>query len=118
MNEIRATPSRYVMLFRPSMLDSDFGGNLPAHSRCLYSRWEGYLERPDSQAVAQALEDSGGDLIKVHTSGHIYGNDIADLIQQINAKQVIPIHTFEPERFQAIASNVRVLADGETMVLN
>lgn len=118
MNEIRANPSRYVMLFRPSMLDSDFGGNLPAHSRCLYSRWEGYLDRPDSQAVTQALENSGGDLIKVHTSGHIYAGDIADLIQQINAKQVIPIHTFEPERFQAIASNVRVLADGETMVLN
>ncbi len=116
MEEIRANPSRYVMLFRPSMLDSDFGGSLPESTRCLYSRWEGYLERPDSQAVTTALENFGGDLIKVHTSGHIYGNDIADLIQQINAKLVIPIHTFEPERFQTIASNVRVLEDGVPMV--
>jgi len=113
MNEIRSNPSRYVMLFRPSMLNSDFGGNLPERSRCLFSRWEGYLERPDSQAVTSALENVGGDLIKVHTSGHIFAGDIADLIQQINARAVIPIHTFEPERFQAIASTVRVLKDGE-----
>lgn len=117
MEEIRSNPSRYVMLFRPSMLDSDFGGSLPARSRCLYSRWEGYLERPDSQAVTQALENIGGDLIKVHTSGHIYGNDIADLIQMINAKQVIPIHTFEPERFQTIACNVRIQKDGESVAV-
>lgn len=117
MDEIRANPSRYVMLFRPSMLESDFGGSLPERSRCLYSRWEGYLERPDSQAVTHALENVGGDLIKVHTSGHIHTGDIADLIQQINAKQVTPIHTFEPERFRAIAGNVQVLKDGETFSL-
>lgn len=114
MNEIRSNPSRYVMLFRPSMLNSDFGGSLPERSRCLYSRWEGYLERPDSQAVTYALENANGDLIKVHTSGHIYAGDIADLVQQINAKLVIPIHTFEPDRFQTIASNVRILNDGES----
>ena len=118
MEEIRSNPSRYVMLFRPSMLDSDFGGNLPERSRCLYSRWEGYLERPDSQAVTATLENVCGDLIRVHTSGHIYAGDIADLIQQINAKLVIPIHTFEPEGFQMIASNVRVLKDGETFELD
>lgn len=116
MEEIRSNPSRYVMLFRPSMLDSDFGGSLPECTRCLYSRWEGYLDRPDSQLVTTALENAGGDLTKVHTSGHIHAGDIADLIQQINAKLVIPIHTFEPERFQTIASNVRVLEDGVPMV--
>lgn len=117
MDQIRSNPSRYVMLFRPSMLDSDFGGNLPERSRCLYSRWEGYLERPDSQAVTQALDNVGGDLIKVHTSGHIYAGDIANLIQQIDPKMVIPVHTFEPERFETIASNVQVQKDGETISL-
>jgi len=67
--------------------------------------------------VTQALENSGGDLIKVHTSGHIYAGDIADLIQQIDAKQVIPIHTFEPERFQTFGGNVQVLKDGERFSL-
>jgi len=63
MKEIRSNPSQYVMLFRPSMLGSDFGGILPERTRCLYSRWDGNLDRPDWQAVTQALEKVDGDLI-------------------------------------------------------
>src|SRR5579872_3148979 len=36
IEEIRADPSKYVMLFRPSMMASDFGGTLPNRARCLY----------------------------------------------------------------------------------
>ena len=114
MEEIRSNPSRYVMLFRPSMLDSDFGGNLPEGSRCLYSRWTGYLDRPDWQPVKQALAKVNGDLIEAHTSGHIFYDDIIDLVSQINAKMVIPIHTFEPEKFEQFSSKVKLLADSES----
>lgn len=87
-------------------------------TRCLYSRWTGYLDRPDWHSVGTALSAAEGDLIEVHTSGHIYGDDIVRLVQQINATLVVPVHTFEPERFQSIAANVRVLRDGETLVLD
>ncbi|MBS0205536.1 MAG: MBL fold metallo-hydrolase [Planctomycetes bacterium] len=117
MDEIRSNPSRYVMLFRPSMLDSDFGGDIPDHSRCLYSRWEGYLDRPDWRLVNAALENVHGDLIEVHTSGHIVYDDIIELVGLIQAKTVIPVHTFEPEMFMEFSSRVRVLADGERMVV-
>lgn len=117
MEEIRSNPSRYVMLFRPSMLDSDFGGSLPDHSRCLYSRWEGYLDRPDWKLVNTALEKVDGDLVEAHTSGHIFYGDIVDLVQQINAKAVIPIHTFEPEKFAQFSDKVCVLRDRETFVV-
>ena len=115
MEEIRSNPSRYVMLFRPSMLDSDFGGNLPDGSRCLYSRWSGYLDRPDWQVVEEALAKANGDLIEAHTSGHIFYSDLVDLVRQINAKLVIPIHTFGPEKFGTFTPNVKLLTDGETM---
>lgn len=115
MEELRANPSRYVMLFRPSMLDSDFAGNLPAGSRCLYSRWSGYLEQPEWQMTKAKLVESGGDLIEVHTSGHIYADDIVTLTNQINAKTVIPIHTFGREQFQQRISRVHLLTDGETL---
>ncbi|WP_437202098.1 MBL fold metallo-hydrolase [Planctomicrobium sp. SH664] len=117
IEEIRSNPSRYVMLFRPSMLESDFGGVLPVGSRCLYSRWTGYLDRPDWQPVRNALQSALGDLIEIHTSGHIHAADIAELVGQIKAKVVIPVHTFEPERFHTIAANVRILKDGETLEL-
>lgn len=117
MNEIRSNPSRYVMLFRPSMLDSDFGGNLPDGTRCLYSRWSGYLDRPDWQPVKAALAKAKGDLIESHTSGHNFYDDIIDLVGQVNAKTVVPIHTFEPEKFEAFHSRVRVLSDGEAIAI-
>ena len=60
------------------------------------------------------LKATGGDLKEVHTSGHIYADDIKTLVKAINAKTVIPIHTFEPEKFSAITSNVSLLKDGET----
>lgn len=118
MNEIRSNPSRYVMLFRPSMLESDFGGNLPDGTRCLYSRWSGYLDRPDWQPVKAALTKADGDLIEAHTSGHIFYDDIIDLVGQINAKTVVPIHTFEPEKFEAFTPKLKLLADGETAVVD
>lgn len=41
--------------------------------------------------------------------------DIVDLVSQVKAKMVIPIHTFEPERFQTFSPNAKILADGEMM---
>jgi ribonuclease J len=114
MEEIRSDSSRYVMLFRPSMLESDFEGTLPARSRCLYSRWSGYLDQQEWQMTKAKLIDSSGDLMEVHTSGHIYADHIVELVGQIKAKTVIPIHTFEPKRFAAFSPNVKLLKDGES----
>jgi len=96
------------------MLDSDFGVTLPEQSRCLYSRWSGYLDQPEWHRTNTKLDEASGDLIEVHTSGHIYAGDIIEFVGQINAKAVIPIHTFEAERFTAFSPNVRLLKDGES----
>lgn len=117
MEDIRSNPSRYVMLFRPSMLESDFGGSLPDGSRCLYSRWSGYLDRPDWKPVKAVLAKANGDLIEAHTSGHIFYDDIIELIGQIEATTVIPIHTFEPEKFETFTPKLKLLADGEAWVV-
>lgn len=117
MEELRSNPSRYVMIFRPSMLESDFGGRLPNASRCLYSRWTGYLEKPEWQVTRSKLQDVRGDLIEVHTSGHIYSDDIVYLTQAINATTVVPIHTAEPELFKQQVANIRLLNNRETWML-
>ena len=113
MEEIRSNPARYAMLFRPSMLESDFGGILPDGSRCLYSRWTGYLKQPEWQMTKAKLEEASGDLIEAHTSGHIFAQDIVTLVNEIAPKLIVPIHTFEPQNFQNHFSNVRTLNDGE-----
>lgn len=117
MEAIRANPSRYVMIFRPSMLESDFGGILPSQPRCIFSRWHGYLDRPDWQPVNTAIANASGNLVEAHTSGHIYAADIVEFVTQIEPRLVIPIHTFEPKGFSAVKVPVRILADRDPMVI-
>ncbi len=117
MPQILARPQNYVMAFRGSMLDGDFGGTLPPGVVCLHSRWEGYLEKPDAQPWLQALERAHGKLVQLHTSGHILPQDIVGFVNSLHPRTVIPVHTFVPEEFAATLSNVRVLRDGEQVDL-
>ena len=114
LSEILADPKRYLMIFRPSMLDSDFGGELPTGTRCLFSRWEGYLEQPEWQKTREQLVAAGSELIQVHTSGHLFSEDLTKLVEQVAPCMTVPIHTFNPGEFHRRFKNVRTLADGET----
>ena len=113
LDEMLTEPSKYTMVFRPSMTKLDFDGTLPQQSRCLYSYWKGYLTKPDWVELQRQLNEINGDFIPAHTSGHIYVKDIIRFVKAINAQTVIPIHTFEPEQYHEHFSNVRVLEDGE-----
>jgi ribonuclease J len=112
LSEVLASENEYVLCFRPSNLRLDFDHKLPMGSTLFYSYWHGYLEKPDWLEVQQHLETVNGTFIKAHTSGHIYVEDIAKFVNGINAKTVIPIHTFEPEKFQELFSNAKQLSDG------
>ncbi len=113
LEDMKAEPAKHLMVFRPSMTDLDFAGQLQPKSRCLYSYWKGYLEKPDWVQLQESLKLVGGDFIPAHASGHIYVEDIVDLVRAINPKQVVPIHTFEPTGFQQHFANVQLLNDGE-----
>jgi ribonuclease J len=108
---ILADPERYVMLFRPSMLKLDFGGKLPQHTLCLYSMWPGYLVKPDFQDLQAALKKAKGELSECHTSGHIFADDLVEFVNAINARQVVPVHTETPERFQELFPIAKLLPD-------
>lgn len=115
LDDIRAEPEKQLMVFRPSMLELDFNGELPSQSRCLYSYWKGYLERADWRTLQQHLATVNGDFIPAHASGHIYIDDIIEFVNAIGPKTVVPIHTFEPDQFHQHFPNVRVLNDGEIL---
>ena len=113
LEEILRNPAQYLMVFRTSMLESDFGGVLPDQTACLFSRWTGYLEKPDWQRMKTAIDEARGTLAEVHTSGHMHSDDIVDFVRSISPKTLIPVHTFEPEKFQEVVENVQLLQDGE-----
>jgi len=115
LEEIGANPSKHLMVFRSSMLDSDFDGELPHGSRCLFSRWEGYLEQPDWQMTKKKIEGAGGDLIRIHTSGHAFVEDLQKLVKAIAPRKTVPMHTFEPEALREYFDNVVTMPDGESL---
>ena len=113
LEEITADPLKHLMVFRASMLDSDFGGQLPSGSRCLFSRWEGYLDQPDWKTTRERIEAAGGDLIHIHTSGHAFVEDLRTFVNEIAPKKMIPIHTFDPGEFRSLCDRVESIADGQ-----
>lgn len=117
LGQILANPAKYVMVFRPTMTQLDFGSVLPTGSRCLYSYWEGYLKKPDWIQLQDHLKKTGGDFIPAHTSGHIFIEDHLDLVRAINPKCVVPIHTFEPGSFRRHFANVELLNDAEPYLI-
>ncbi len=111
MKEIRNSPEEFLMVFRASMLD-DFDGDFPTGTTCLYSRWHGYLTNADWKVTTERLVEAQGTLHEVHTSGHMHSADIVRFVNQINPRMIVPIHTFEPERFGSHFGNVALLTDG------
>lgn len=88
MDEIRAEPSRFLMVFRPSMAESDFAWTFATYTRCIFSRWEGYLQSPEWQEVRSKLEDGGGELILAHTFNQELGTI---LLQWRGSQPTIPM---------------------------
>jgi ribonuclease J len=115
--EVLTDPRKYLMVFRPLMVEFDFQGKLPSQCRCLYGYWPGYLTKQDWIELQNKVADAGGDFIMAHVSGHAYIADIVSFVNSVNAKTVIPIHTFEPQMYREHFPNVTILADGEELDL-
>jgi ribonuclease J len=113
LDDILAEPTRYVMPFRPSMLEGDFAAGLPPAARCIYSYWHGYLKKPDWQRAQAAVAGCGGEFLVRHTSGHIHSEDIVKFVEAIGPRHVLPIHTTRPEAFRCHFPHAILLHDGE-----
>ena len=79
-------------------------------ARAVYSMWHGYLERTD---LLKVLESRHIELSEIHTSGHAYVEDLEKLAEALKPRATIPIHTFSPDEFPRLFSNVVLLKDGE-----
>jgi ribonuclease J len=112
INEVLANPKNHLMVFRASMLESDFGSNLPEGVLCFHSRWEGYLDQPDAEELKHAIEHAKGVIVQAHVSGHAREDDSLKLIRELNPRSVIPVHTFTPEKLAEHFENARILRDG------
>jgi len=114
--EISNQSDNIVMLVRPSMqkdlehIQGIDGGNL------IYSMWEGYLLIPDTQKFMSYLTSRNFTTYKIHTSGHADTKTLKKMVEAINPKNIVPIHTFNGNEYRNIFSSAVIeLNDGETI---
>ena len=114
--EIRSNPNKMVMLCK----DNAYFRVMLKHlgdlnnAKAVYSMWRGYLERG---SLPQILDYHRIELVEIHTSGHAYREDLQKLAQALKPRHLIPIHTFQPERYCEFFENVVHLSDGEEFQL-
>jgi ribonuclease J len=60
----------------------------------IYSMWDGYLP-----GVRPFWEKHNIPILKVHSSGHAYIEELKSFVRSVKPKYVIPNHTFYPEKY-------------------
>jgi len=99
--EIAEKRNDIVMMVRPSM-QKDLAriaglenGNL------IFSMWDGYLEKSNSKRFIEFFMKKNFSLIKLYTSGHADIGTLKKMAEVIQPKNIVPIHTFEPEKYKS-----------------
>ncbi len=86
-----------------------------------YSMWVGYLRggKCEESDILRFIGETPFEVL--HTSGHAFPEDIARLIQAVDPRIIVPMHTESAEDFSSIklfapwADRIHVLQDGEIL---
>ncbi|MDT8782725.1 MAG: MBL fold metallo-hydrolase [Candidatus Bathyarchaeota archaeon] len=113
IENLQETPNKSVLLFRPLYCRDLERGDCLKGATYIYSQWEGYWEKESYQNLKEWLERNDIPKSSIHTSGHASPADLKRIVEAINPKKVVPIHTFLPERYKELFLNVQVHGDGE-----
>ncbi len=78
----------------------------------VFSQWEGYLKKEHSMYYTPYINElKTTNNIKyshIHTSGHATIDKLILLIKKLNPKQVVPIHTEQPEKLKKIFNDTKL----------
>jgi ribonuclease J len=84
----------------------------------IYSMWQGYLQgKHKDENLVKFISDYRAEYL--HTSGHAYVDTIKKVIEIVNPKTIIPMHTecadefMTKNEFSNYSSRIKVLNDGE-----
>jgi len=119
-SKIESGPHNNVVMLRPSLLDDYVrkGLALTKDDCWVHSMWSGYLKKPEFITVHDAFDKAGARFEQIHTSGHASRADLQAFASSINAKHLIPIHSFEWDQHVDGFENVTRLRDGEMFVVD
>jgi len=110
---LAAQAPRSVMLFRGWMFRDLERAEALSGAKVIWSQWEGYLEEGSGAQLRAECAARGIPFEVIHTSGHASIADLKRLAAAVNAKALVPIHTFDAERFPELFANVKLCRDEE-----
>ena len=82
-------------------------------ARVIWSQWDGYLKEGSGAQLKADCKARGIPFELIHTSGHASIADLKRLAAAVRPNALVPIHTFEAERFPDLFENVVLRQDGE-----
>ena len=113
-NDLPENPSKYVLMFRPNLL-----GDLTRYMKdvkvCLTnSVWAQYWEqnKPEINRLKEWLAEKPElreKLKDIHTSGHADTASLQRIVEHIQPKRIIPIHTEQPEKYKSLFPNYTII---------
>jgi ribonuclease J len=111
--ELASEASRSVLLFRTIHQKDLVAERALKGARLFFSMWEGYLKRKTGIELQSWADTHGVSMTTLHTSGHASPADLSRFVRAINPRALVPIHSFQPERFEELFSRVERHEDGE-----
>ena len=110
--EINKKKDRILMLARKNSIFPRIvkGIDNPSGGKIIYSMWEGYL----TDEFREYAKKKGLEIVRVHTSGHATLEDLKTFASSMDPQVLVPIHTFNPEKYSELFGNVKMLKDGES----
>jgi ribonuclease J len=109
--QVEERQNEIIMLARPS-IKKDLGLCNLSNGNFIYSMWEGYRDSQYQQSFEAWLKGFGFQNDYVHTSGHARAMDIKRLIDGLNPKKIVPIHTLVPDALLGYSDKAVCQEDG------
>jgi ribonuclease J len=117
--EISKNPSRYLCGFGYYAFTALIDMKPQPGSLYIHSASEPYNEEQvlNQGRVDNWLERFGMARHQIHCSGHAKGPDLFQIVKEIDAKMLFPIHTEHPEMYVRATRNMTVVEEGKTYAL-
>lgn len=115
--EISSTPERYVMLVRPSVVEFLQKIDTP-QIRFVKSIWSGYWDEPNTARFRRWVEANCEQVPDIHSSGHADITSLQHIVEFVQPKHLVPIHTDSPNRFAELFPDRSIISPNDNEVMN
>jgi len=116
--QIDRQSDKTVMIARPSMkTDLEHIKNLE-NGTFIYSVWSGYKKEDTTQEFIRFLTGRGMIEKEIHTSGHADRKALKRMVEVLKPKNLVPIHTFEGDKYEKIFTGTKVLRIDDNEIIS